>query len=332
MADTPRVTVVTPCYNSLRFLPETVDAILGQTYTDFELVLVDDGGEDDLAGWVGGLGDDRVRLVRQENSGAAAARNRGVAEGVGELVAFCDSDDLWTTRTLEALVIRYDEAQAAAPPGREVGLVYGWYHIVRGDGTPTGHIGAYTAEGDAWPQFVLHNPVGTSATLVPRAVFEAVGGFAVNDELIRVDVEDWDLWLRIADQHLVAVVPEVLYDYRRHEENTSSDVAGLDVAYRNLLRNTFEGQPRDRLALRSQAVAQVEIILGWHSLNDDRDPARALAYRRSARRHHPGTMTWPDYWRLGAAARAMSVAGDSGFEVVRSGAQGVRRTLGLRRT
>ena len=333
MADSvPRVTVVIPCYNSMRWLPETCSAVLGQTYEDFEVVLVDDGGDDDLSAWAEELDDRRVRVVRQDNAGAAAARNRGVAEGVGELVAFCDSDDLWVPHTLESMVDRYDEVQAVAPPGRPVGLVYGWYHIIRGDGTPTGHIGAYEAEGDAWSQFVLHNPVGTSATLVPRAVFDEVGGFAVNRDLFPVDVEDWDLWLRIADRHQVAVVREVLYYYRRHDENMSSQVGSLDLAYRNLLRTTFEGQPPERLALRPVAVAQVEIILGWHSLHDDREPEQALRYRRSARRHHPQSVTWPDYWRLGAAARAMAVLGDSGFEAVRSVAQAARRRVGRRRS
>jgi glycosyltransferase involved in cell wall biosynthesis len=332
MAETiPLVTVVIPCHNSLRWLPETLGAVLDQTFGDFEVVLVDDGGDDDLAGWAEGRGDARVRVVRQDNAGVAAARNRGVAEARGELVAFCDSDDVWVPHALEALVGRYREA-AAEPGGRPVGLVYGWYDVVHADGTPTGRVEAHVAEGEAWGALVVENPVGMSATLVPRAVFEELGGFEVNRDRFPIDVEDWDLWIRIADRHRLAVVRDVLYHYRRHDQNSSTAVESLDAAYRNLLRRTFDGQPPDRLALRPSATARVEMILGWQSLNDDGDAARALAYRRSARRHHPAVMTRPDYWRLGAAARAMSVAGGSGYALARSLAGRARRVLRLRRS
>ena len=328
---TPRVTVVIPCYNSLRFLPETLSAVLDGSYTDLEVVLVDDGGEDDLASWATAVGDERVRVVRQANAGVAAARNRGVADARGELVAFCDSDDLWLPHTLAAMVGRFDElsAESAADP---VGLVYGWYQVVLSDGTPTGRVEAFEAEGDVWEQFVTANPVGMSATLLPRQVFEDVGGFEVNRDEFPIDVEDWDLWIRIAASHRVGLVRDVLYLYRRHDSNSSTAVDSLDAAYRRLLAKSFDGQPVDRLALRPSATAHIEKILGWQSLNDERDAQRALAYRRSARRHDPAMLASADYWRLGAAARAMALLGDRGYESIRSAAGSARRLLGLRRS
>lgn len=333
MAETaPRVTVVIPCHNSLRWLPETLGAVLDQTYGDLEVVLVDDGGDDDLAGWAAQLDDDRVRVVRQDNAGVAAARNRGVAEGAGELVAFCDSDDVLLPHAVAAMVGRYDLAVAESDAHGEVGLVYGWYDVIQADGMPTGRVEAHEAEGDAWPAFVTENPVGMSATLVPAAVFGELGGFEINRDRFPIDVEDWDLWIRIADRYRVALVRDVLYHYRRHDQNSSTAVDSLDSAYRSLLRRAFDGQPPERLALRPAATAHVERILGWQSLNDDRDHRRALAYRRSARRHHPATMLRADYWRLGAAARAMSVSGQFGYETVRGWAGAARRALRLRRS
>lgn len=331
--EAPRVTVVIPCHNSLRWLPETMRTVRSQSFGDFEVVLVDDGGDDDLAGWAATLGDERVRVVRQDNAGVAAARNLGIAEARGELVALLDSDDLWFPRTLGALVERYDAAVGQAPADATVGLVYGWYQIADEQGRPTGRIEAHQVEGDAWERFVVSNPVGPSATLVPRAVYEQVGGFEVNRDEFPIDVEDWEMWIRIADAgYSVAVVPEVLYLYRRHDSNSSTDVDSLERAYRRLLGKVFEDQPPRRRWLLPAAVARVEMILAWQSLNELRDPARARGYRRSAARHHPAVRRDPEFWRLGASVAAMGLLGRTGYEVVRSAAGSMRRVLGLRRS
>ncbi len=326
----PRVTVVIPCHNSLRWLPRTLDAVLGQGFEDLEVVLVDDGGDDDLAGWAARVGDDRVRVVRQDNAGVAAARNRGIDEARGELVAFCDSDDVWVPHALEAMLRRYDEL-SSEPNDRPVGLVYGCYQVVLADGSPTGRVEAHEAEGDCWEYFVTANPVGMSATLVPRAVLDELGGFEVNRDEFPIDVEDWELWIRIAAGYRVGLVRDVLYHYRRHDSNSSTAVDSLDLAYRRLLTNAFAGVSAKRRELRPRATAHIDKILAWQSLNDERDATKALAYRRSARRHDPAVMTTPDYWRLGAAARAMSLLGQGGYEALRSSAGSARRLLGLRR-
>jgi len=322
-----RASVVVPCFNSLRWLPATVDSLLSQTFDDYEVVLVDDGGGDDLAGWVKQRGDDRLRVVRQENAGVSAARNRGVRESSGALVAFCDSDDLWTPDALERLIETYD-----ADP--QVGLVYGWYDVIDALGQPTGRIHTSEIEGEVWERLLVTNPVATSIALVPRAVFEAVGGFEVNRESFPIDVEDWALWIRIAEHHQVAVVREVLCHHRRHDTNSSSDVASLDAAYRHLLTSMFErrrgepGYPADRLQeLQGVALGRIEMILAWHSLNDDGNAEAARAYRRSARRHSPGLRRRPEYWRLGAAVAVLSVLGRSGYAAVRSTSSRIRRVV-----
>lgn len=320
-AGAPRATVVVPCFNSLRWLPQTLESILAQSCPDFEVVLVDDGGSDDLAGWAERLGDPRVRVVRQENAGVSAARNRGVAEASGELVAFCDSDDLWEPDTLEVLVRRFDEDPA-------VGLVYGWYDVIDAEGEPTGRRSAYDWEGDIWERLVTANAIPMSAALVPRRVFLELGGFRVNRDRFPIDVEDWELWLRLADSYRVAVVKRYLLHHRRHDTNsTSSSVDSLDAAYRYLLQTAFDGQPPARLALRPTATARSEMLLGWHSLVDDEDAARALAYRRSAVRHQPDLRRGADYWRLGAAATARRLAGPTMYRALRRTAREVRRRL-----
>src|ERR1017187_2762295 len=90
-----RVSVIVPLYNKSTWIDRCLDSILGQTFTHFEIVVVDDGSTDDGPAKVAARGDERIRLIRQANAGPGAARNRGVSEARGELIAMLDADDAW---------------------------------------------------------------------------------------------------------------------------------------------------------------------------------------------------------------------------------------------
>ena len=192
---------------------------------------------------------------------------------------------------------------------------------------PTGRVTVSDWEGEVWDRFVNFNPVACSAAMVPAAVFADVGGFAVNRDRFPVDVEDWELWIRIAASYPVGVVSRVLCHHRRHDSNSTSDVESLEAAYRNLLEVVFSDVEPSRMALRPAAVARSEILLAWHCLIDRRDGSRALAYRRSARRHDPSVRRTLEYWRLGLAARVLASFGEGPFTAARTANRVVRRGL-----
>jgi GT2 family glycosyltransferase len=314
------VSVVIPCFNSLRFLPEAVDSVLAQTYADLDVVLVDDGGDDDLAGWAAGRGDARVRVVRQANAGVSAARNRGVAEACGDLVAFLDSDDTWEP----GLVATLADRMASDP---SLALAFSGYDVVDAEGRPTGRVHVVDWYGDVWERLVTDNPIAASAVMVRREVFTGLGGFRVNRDRFPIDVEDWELWLRIAERHPVAGVAEVLAHHRRHDSNSSSDVESLDAAYRHLLGVLFDGRTDERSAMRPAATAHCELLLAWHSLTDRHDADRAAGYLRSAERHHPAVRRTPEFWRARGATAAMAVLGPSGYGLVRDAGRRARRVF-----
>src|SRR4028118_1383709 len=124
-----KASVVIPCYNQARFLGEAIESVLSQTYTDFEVIVVDDGSTDDTAEVASSYAaeDARVRLVRQENRGLAGARNRGLAESRGEYVVFLDSDDRLAEEALEVGVRELD-----AHP--ECAFVSGHHRPISADG------------------------------------------------------------------------------------------------------------------------------------------------------------------------------------------------------
>ena len=328
------MSVVVPCFNSLRFLPATLDTVRAQTFDDLEIVLVDDGGSDDLGGFVAGIEDDRLRLVRQDNAGVSAARNRGIAEATGELVLCLDADDLLVPEAISLLVDAYDAARDA--PGLPIGMVYGWSDVVDEHGVSSGRVRSSDWEGDVWSRLVTRNVVALGAALVPAAVFRELGGFRVNRDRFAVDVEDWELWIRLAAGHRVALVPQIVLHVRRHGSNSTAGGATetLEAAYRHLLEQVFDdpalGEARpgvDLDALRAAATATAEMRLAWHSLNDDGAGAAALGYLRSAARHDPEVRRTGEFWRLRAAAGAMQLLGSGGYERVRGLNSALRRRV-----
>jgi glycosyltransferase involved in cell wall biosynthesis len=317
-----QVSVVVPCYNSLTYLPETLRSILDQrlpaSVDELEVVLVDDGGDDELAAWAARLGDARVRVVRQDNAGVSAARNRGIAASHGEVVAFCDSDDVWVPTTVADLVACFER-----DPG--IGLAYGWYDVVDADGQPTGAVRRSDWEGSIWEHLVTDNVIGASGVMVARAAFDDVGVFAENRDRFRIDVEDWELWLRIAARWRVGLARSVVYHYRRHGSNSSSDVESLSAAYAHLFDVVFADVSPSRAALRPLAEARADVILAWQSLNDRQDPSAALVFLDRAARRWPPVRRGAEYWRLRCAATVLRTTGPRGYDLLHSANAAARR-------
>ncbi len=98
-----KVSIITPCYNGAKYISETIDSVLSQTYTDWEMIIVDDGSKDNSADIIRNYAekDDRIKLVQQENAGSAAARNNGIRRAEGRYIALLDADDVWLPSFLE---------------------------------------------------------------------------------------------------------------------------------------------------------------------------------------------------------------------------------------
>lgn len=323
-----RVSVVIPCYNSLEFLPQTLESVFNQdleksVITDFEVVLVDDGGSDNLSDWLAGQtypsdGPKRVRVIRQDNAGVSAARNFGVANSAGDVVAFCDSDDLWTPTTAAQLAKCFTDESG-------IGLVYGFYEVVEADGKSTGRVITSDASGDVWEDFVLDNPVSASGVMVSRDAFEESGGFSQNRDKFPIDVEDWELWIRIASKWRVGRVANVIALHRRHDSNSSTDIESLQLAYENLMEVVFGDAPAARQALRPRAEARYKMILAWQSLNDRRDANAARRYLAEAVGGLGSLRRTPEYWRLRASVALLRIMGEKGYSSVRNANKIFRR-------
>ena len=187
----PRVSVVIPTYNRGNLLPRAIESALAQTFSDFELIVVDDGSTDHTTEVVRGIDDPRVRLVGDTtNRGTSAARNQGIREARCGLVAFLDSDDEWLPRKLELQLARLD---GDSDPRTAVAYcqVYTYDHLDQRLLREFGEL----REGALFHDLLAGwKPVTTSLFVVRRAALLEVGGF---DETLPC-AEDYDLWLRLA--------------------------------------------------------------------------------------------------------------------------------------
>lgn len=183
----PRVSFIVPAYNAAETLPATLESLAAQTVADWEAVIVDDGSKDRTSAIAGAAAasDPRLRLVRQANGGASAARNRGIAEARGDYIAFLDSDDWITADFLETMLPLADDGRAIA---------YCAYRRILPSGRVSPVDWCPELEQDAFAVLVQRCEPAIHCLLIPRPLLLSVGGF---DGSLRT-CEDWDLWLRLA--------------------------------------------------------------------------------------------------------------------------------------
>lgn len=204
------VTVVIPAYNAERHVEAAIESVLAQTARDIEIIVVDDGSMDGTAKVVQRYGPS-VRNLRQENSGVAVARNRGISESRAKYVAFLDADDTWRPDKLEKQV----EALRRRPEYRACHTAYA---LVDDQLRPLG-IGRSPRRSIILEDLILRgNVVGSiCSVLCARELFDAVGGF---DPALS-QCADWDMWIRLGNLTDFLYLDEPLVTYRQHASNMS---------------------------------------------------------------------------------------------------------------
>lgn len=207
---TSGVAIVIPCFNQKRFLCGAIDSALGQTVPPDEVIVVDDGSDDDLSTVTGAYSG--VVLIRQPNQGLAAARNTGLRAATSGRIVFLDADD----RLLEHAVAAGLECFRERP---DAAFVYGGFNVVTRKASEPSFNAVATHR-----ELVRTNWIGMIATVMfDRARLLGCGGF---DESLGM-CEDWDAYLRLSRDFTFASHPVIVADYVRHDANASSDVAEL---------------------------------------------------------------------------------------------------------
>ena len=315
----PKASVVIPAYNSLKYLPATMESVLRQTFNDFEVILVNDGSSDDTEHWVSQITDPRVKLITQENQGLSGARNTGIAHASGEYIAFLDADDLWEPTKLEKQVLCLEE-------NSEIGLVYTWVALIDENGNSTGRVFKNYAENDVWHKLIEHNIVESgSVAMVRRQCFDTCGVF---DRNLRSFVEDWDMWLRIASRYPFKVMKEPLVYYRQHSTSASKNWEAMARSFEIVIEKAFSAAPPELQYLKNRSYGFANLCLAWKPLQSRaQDWKIAASFRAKALSHYPWICFSQEFVRLSIAIILMRLFGTDGYQRFLSYAYTLRQRI-----
>ena len=286
LSNQPLVSVVIPAYNAEPFIGHTLNSVLAQTYSALEVLVVDDGSQDGTAAVVRQyeMRDCRIRLLQQANAGVAAARNTGIQAATGELVAPLDADDLWYPHHVEEQVGCFLRSPAS------VGLVYSWSVDIDGQDSLTGGMRAAEIRGDVYKTLICHNFLGNaSASMLRRSCLDLVGGY---DTSLRArqgqGCEDWDLYLRIAEQFQFGVAPTFSVGYRKGHGSMSKNYGQMARSHglvMDRVRQRHPGLPKFLFRLSASNL----YFYFAHQSQQWADPQTALFWLRQAVQADPLT-------------------------------------------
>jgi glycosyltransferase involved in cell wall biosynthesis len=257
----PLISIIVPTYNRAHVLLRAIRSVLSQTFTDFELIIVDDGSTDETSLMVERFASPRVRYLRHnKNSGASSARNTGIEASRGHYIAFLDSDDEWGPSKLQEQVAIFSRVNA------EVGVIYSGFFY---DSKPSGKKKQFclNLRGNIHETILIHNPgLNNSSALLKKECFQRCGLF---DESLPAS-EDWDLFIRISERYHFFPVLKPLVTIHRDGYRISTDYERRVVAHNKILQKYFNELQRAPKALANHYYLIGTYLLYCNKYNEAR--------------------------------------------------------------
>ncbi|OKH45464.1 glycosyl transferase family A [Calothrix sp. HK-06] len=229
----PRISVVIPAYNSEKTIVKTIDSVLKQSFTDFELIVINDGSQDKTFDVVSKINDPRIKIFTYPNAGANVSRNRGLSLAEGEFISFLDADDIWTPDKLASQLQALENNSNAK-------VAYSWTDNID-DNDKFLLVGTHiTANGDVYEQLLISDFLENGSNpLICKETISKLGGF---DESLPA-AQDWDMWLRLADKYDFVCVPQPQVLYRISADSQSSNFHRQEKVCLKVLTKAYKNRP-----------------------------------------------------------------------------------------
>ena len=261
----PTISVIVPAYNAQNTILETIASVRAQTFTDFELIIVDDGSSDRTLELLQNIQDSRIKLVTYENGGVSVARNRGVSLATSEYLAFIDADDLWTPDKLELQLAALQQHPTA-------GVAYSWTCFMERHGKFFHADNPVYFEGNVHAELLKTNfLLSGSNPLIRRDALASVGEFAPT----LTHAEEWDLYLRLAAKYDFVVVPKTQILYRQTAGSASAKIEVMEKDALKVIERAFQAAPPQLQSLRNQSIANLYRYLAHLYLTKTADATAA---------------------------------------------------------
>ena len=241
----PKISVIIPAYNSEKTIKYTIQSVLNQTFSDLELIIINDGSQDSTIEVIAEIEDSRIKVFSYPNAGGNVSRNRGLHLAVGEFVSFLDADDLWTPDKLHSQLKALQENITAK-------VAYSWTDYIDENGEFILSGKRLNLNGNVYGNLLLNNFLENGSNpLICRTSLIKLGGF---DESLSA-AQDWDMWLRLASQFDFVCVPSVQILYRISANSVSSNLVRqenscLQVLERAYKESSYLGDAPARSALK----------------------------------------------------------------------------------
>jgi glycosyltransferase involved in cell wall biosynthesis len=263
------ISVILPVYNGAAYLKEAIESILNQTYTNFELIIINDGSIDTSEKIIKFFCDSRIIYLYQENQGLAATLNNGIKIAKGKYIARQDQDDI-------SLPDRFKRQIAYLEAHSQCGMVGCWAKILTGNSSKERFHKHPSEYAEILFELLFDNPIVHSSVMIRRSVFETVGLYTTDK--MRQPPEDYELWSRIAKYYPIANIPEVLQHYRQVSTGMSFDklnpfaakvrlISRENIAYYSKLKFNSD-LVTDLVALYHGGEDNRKIISDYHSLRE----------------------------------------------------------------
>ena len=259
----PKVTVLMSVYNGEKYLREAIDSILGQTFTDFEFIIINDGSTDGTLEILESYHDPRIVVVSQENRGLTKSLNKGLAMARGEYVARMDSDDISLANRLERQIYFMDR-------NPEVGVCGCWVKTDEGDNTCS--IWKHPTESDVIESQLFFETVLVHSSVIIRKKYLTEFNLQYNESFN--EAQDYELWTRCVRFFLLQNIPEILLIYRIHKGQIGKKHADSQKVYANLVRV----QELTRLGIkRTDNIEKIHLSLCSRNFGNDKKFAKEAA-------------------------------------------------------
>ncbi|MGB3693670.1 MAG: glycosyltransferase [Spirulinaceae cyanobacterium] len=264
------ISVIIPSYNAEQTIQSTIESVLNQTYSHWELIIVNDGSTDSTLDLVQGIKDERIQIFTYPNSGPNPTRNRGFSHACGQYISFLDADDQWSSDKLEKQLQAIKDSASAK-------VAYSWTNWVDEKGTLIRRGSYKTANGDVFAKLLLIDFIESGSNpLIFREAFAEAGGF---DETLPA-AQDWDMWLRLAAKyHFVCVeCPQIFY--RVSPGSWSSNVERMEVASLRVIKRSLAEAPESVRRLRRDIFANRYKGLVHRTLQGDSQRSKGIIASR----------------------------------------------------
>lgn len=239
------ISVIIPVYNSEKTIVSTIDSVLQQSYSNFELIVINDGSGDRTLELLQTIQDPRIKIFSYPNGGVSTARNRGIAKAIGKYISFLDADDRWTPDKLE---LQWTTLQQHP----QADLAYSWVYFESELQSSYAETSSYFT-GNVYPELLIKNFLHTASNpLIRKDIIDQIGLF---DPGLKT-CEDWEFFLRIAVQQEFILVPKVQIIYLQSTNSLTSNIQQIARDHQLVIKRAFAVAPLKLQHLKKQS-------LGW---------------------------------------------------------------------